>query len=478
MVFLLPEKMYDVDYRYSEKVLNRLKDICADSAVVGFSVLTNDYYRAMQVSKFLKKETKALVFWGGVHATINPESTPKEVDYIYIGEGEKGFLEAIQGLEKGEDISRVQNLAYRKDGDLYRNSLRPLLRGADLDHFQDFDYQRHYIRMDDAIIPVTEEILKENIQRDFEFNDYTYLAIFTRGCMHGCTYCCNNKINSLYNFEKTMYRKKSARALMNELRYILGKFNFIKFIMFLDDNFLVNDIDTLREFADLYKKEVRLPFAVYGTSIFVNEEKLSILCEAGLREVHVGIQSGSEKINYELYKRRISNESIIKAANLINKFGLRGRYDVIFDNPYETVEDQIKTAKLILELPRPYILQPFSLTFFPGTELYNKAKIDGKLYDEQYQTYEKETNVFYEKDVTYLKLVCVLLPRIPKNIGKILISRPMVFLFHRSYFKWGYGIIYKFLQIIKNIFGLSVKSLYGKGTTHNTNFPRLKVTKV
>jgi len=460
IVFLLPEEMYSIDYRYPEKLLENLKETCKDSSIIGLSVLTNDCYRAIQVTKFLKKETNALIFWGGIHPTIYPASAPREVDYIYIGEGEKGFLEAVQTLEKGKDISNIENLAYWKDNVLYKNKLRPLLRDTELDHFQDFDYEQHYINSNDKIIPVTEKILKEKILKDFEFDDYTYLTIFTRGCIHGCAYCCNNKLNSLYHFEKAKYRKKSISSLIDELKYILKKFRFVKYILFLDDNFLVNDIETLKQFAERYKKEVNLPFTVYGSPVFVNEEKLSVLCESGLREVHIGIQSGSERINYEIYKRRIPGKSVINAAKLIKKFALRGRYDLIFDNPYEDVEDQVRTAKLLLELPKPYILQPFSLTFFPGTELYDRAKKDGKLYSEKHQTYERKTNAFFEEDVTYLKLICVLIPRLPTGIGKLLISRPLVFLFHRDYLKGIYGTLYKLLQVIKNVFGLSVKILY------------------
>jgi len=269
-------------------------------------------------------------------------------------------------------------------------------------------------------------------------------------------------LNSLYHFEKNIYRRKSISSMMKELRYILDKFSFVKYILFEDDNFLVADTASIKEFADRYKKEINLPFTIYGSPVFINEDKLRILRDAGLREVHVGIQSGSARLHKEVYKRNISVESVVKAAGVINKLGLRGRYDFIFDNPYETVEDQIQTARLIMRLPKPYIFQSFSLTFFPGTELYDRAKKDGKLYDERFQIYEKKTNDFFDKDVTYLKLVCFLMPKLSSGFGGFLISKPMVFLFHRDCLKWSYSIIYKFSQVIKDSFGLGVKNLYGK----------------
>lgn len=465
IVFLVPERMYDVDCLYSEKLLANLVEKCRDSSVIGLSVLTNDYYRAVQVTKYLQGKTGARIFWGGIHTTMFPENAPREADYVYIGEGEKGFLEAVEELGKGRDISNLDNLAYWRDGTFHKNKLRPFLRDEELDHYQDFDYENHYINdRNDTFIPVTSEITKNNFSIDFEYKVRTYLTIFTRGCPHGCTYCCNNKLNSLYKFEKNIYRRKPVSSIIKELKYIVSKFPFVKYILFEDDNFLVAGIDEIREFADRYKREIDLPFTIYGSPVFINEEKLKILCDAGLREVHIGVQSGSARLHREVYKRHISVESVVKAGTLINKLGLRGRYDFIFDNPYETVQDQIETAKLIMRLPKPYIFQSFSLTFFPGTEMYDVAKKDGKLCDERYQIYGKKTNDFYLGDVPYLKLVCFLMPRIPPRVGKVLISKPMVFLFHRDCFKWSYGIIYRLLQVIKNAFGLGVDRFYGKRT--------------
>ena len=140
--------------------------------------------------------------------------------------------------------------------------------------------------------------------------------------------------------------------------------------------------------------------------------------------------------------------------------GLRARYDFIFDNPYENREDQRETARLILQLPKPYIFQPFSLTFYPGTELFERAKKDGKIFDERSQVYEKISNEFYGKEVNYLKLVCLLLPRLPKFIGAVLISRPFVAFFSMRIFNVVYVKLYSFLLVLKKKFNIGVKSLY------------------
>lgn len=52
-------------------------------------------------------------------------------------------------------------------------------------------------------------------------------------------------------------------------------------------------------------------------------------------------------------------------------------YDIIFNNPYETVEDLKESVRTILEIPPPYNFFGFNLVFFPGTELYKRAMADG-----------------------------------------------------------------------------------------------------
>jgi hypothetical protein len=44
-------------------------------------------------------------------------------------------------------------------------------------------------------------------------------------------------------------------------------------------------------------------------------------------------------------------------------------YDVIIDNPHATEEMKLEMAEFLLELPRPYKIYFYSLTYFPGTML-------------------------------------------------------------------------------------------------------------
>jgi hypothetical protein len=102
------------------------------------------------------------------------------------------------------------------------------------------------------------------------------------------------------------------------------------------------------------------------------------------------------------------------------------------------------------------------LTFFPGTELYDRARQDGTIVDERSQIYEKQSNGFYSQDVSYLKLICILLPRIPWLIGRILLFKPLVFVLHRRYLCGFYALLYRLIAYMKERLNISVRGLYKK----------------
>ena len=49
-------------------------------------------------------------------------------------------------------------------------------------------------------------------------------------------------------------------------------------------------------------------------------------------------------------------------------------YHIILDNPWEEPEDVMDTLKVLLQIPNPFWLKLSSLVFYPGTELYERAK--------------------------------------------------------------------------------------------------------
>ena len=138
----------------------------------------------------------------------------------------------------------------------------------------------------------------------------------------------------------------------------------ISSIAFHDDCFIGLPPETLQEFSDKMKSEVGLSFAIHGvTPADIRKNKIEILLGGGLNRVRMGVQSGSDKI-LKFYKRPNRAGFVKQAIDTLGEFADRmmpPTYDIIFDNPIETVEDIQATLRLIYDMPRPFALNIFSL---------------------------------------------------------------------------------------------------------------------
>lgn len=181
-----------------------------------------------------------------------------------------------------------------------------------------------------------------------------------------------------------------------------------------DDTFFFYGKEDMEYFKEEYKKYVNMPIYVTGGQpMVIKEELLRPMVEAGMTKLRMGIETGAKRLQ-ELYQRRISNEKVLEACRVINKFkNLEVTYDFILDNPWETEQESIDTIKLILDIPFPYTLSLFSLTFYPNTDIHLKAIEDGIV------TKDDETigKHYYSVKNTYLNLVYYICEKrwIPKS---------------------------------------------------------------
>jgi radical SAM superfamily enzyme YgiQ (UPF0313 family) len=216
---------------------------------------------------------------------------------------------------------------------------------------------------------LTISFLHEGLFRKYtRYDGKAYNIISSRGCPFSCSYCCNSFLSKLY--ETKNIRKRSPHNVIEELRSEAEKFPELILINIHDDCFLAHSGQWHQEFVKDYKKWINRPFIVRSTPLHLTEEKIKILKEAGLAWVTMGLQSGSERINRDVYRRNVSNEKFLDATHVAKKYGVSGYYDVILDNPFEEEQDVVDTVKVLGEIPKPFQLQIFTLTFYKGTDLY------------------------------------------------------------------------------------------------------------
>lgn len=297
------------------------------------------------------------VIAGGVHSTIAPEDVLRNsvIDYVCIGEGEYALLDFYESISTGKDPKQIDNLAYNENGKLRINKLRP------------------FICMDDLPVPDWALFDQRHLFRPFKGKIYTgSFYIMSRGCLYNCSYCVNTSLKKIQKSCGRYFRFQSPKKTINDLTYLKNNFNATWF-KFADDSIMMFDNDYLQEL-----REGLMPLNImFGCSVrpeTVTREKVALLKEMGCVAMSVGIESGNEQIRRNVLNRKMSNELVKKAFNIINEFDIRVSTFNMIGLPNETRENVFETIRfnkeLSVEACNVYVIYPY-----PGTELaikYNK----------------------------------------------------------------------------------------------------------
>lgn len=199
----------------------------------------------------------------------------------------------------GKPVDQIPNLVRKVDGKIIQNSIQPLLEDLDQLPFPDrelFDYQNS---------------LNQDHRADF---------MVGRGCPYRCTYCINNQ---MINLAPGRYvRLRSVSNILTEIKLVLHNYQNIESICFQDDTFALKR-GWLVEFCDRYKREIGLPFVCNLRADRTDEEIVIVLKNAGCQEVRIGIEQGNESLRRSMLNRKMSNEQIIAAFQMLHKAGIK-----------------------------------------------------------------------------------------------------------------------------------------------------------
>ncbi len=415
-------------YRYSEKTLRRILELCGDSDLIGFSFMSQYFDRAAQLTEYLKNNISAPIIWGGIHPTYRPEQSLNFCDIVCIGEGERVIIDLVRKISSGEDYTMIDGCWFKTDGKITKNMTGAIVHNLDELPFVDYEISNHYVydRRSEEIVRVDEDTMKKHFLRLPYFN-YKHLTAYrtmtSRGCPHRCSYCASSAMMQM--------RRRSVDNVIEELSFMIGRFDYIELISFFDDTFFAAPVEYFEEFRDKYKKRIGLPFHAQCSPSTITKNKMQIMVDAGLYSTEMGIQTGSEKTK-KMYRRKVSNARILDAASIINSYShkmLTPEYHVILDNPWEDKQDVLDTLNLLLAISGKFRLQISSLVFFPGTELNDKARSEGLLKDELHEVCRKP---FTFPTGTYLNYLIYLsgFPSVPRWAIKLLADDRIVGLLH------------------------------------------------
>jgi len=326
--------------------------------VVGLSVMTSMVRDAERASAIAHQTNpQALVMWGGPHATVLPDDTLAlpHVDAVAIGEGEKTLLELVQ---RSGDPGGVSGMWYKTaDGGIVRNPPRPLIE--DLSSLpwpaRDLVDIKTYTRAWYSLTAADPALLGTSV-------------ITTRGCPYACTYC-QPTLRQLFGRK---VRRRNVNDVLDELVHLKETYGLNAF-MFEDDTFIIHRPWVKAFSARL--KEMNLGFR-WGCNVradLVTHDLLRTMAEAGLVQINMGIESGTQRILDQIYDKRITLEDVQQAVRIAKSLGLKiGGYFMI-GAPTETEEEIERTIDFAAQLPIDEAA--FNITTpLPGTRLWDQTR--------------------------------------------------------------------------------------------------------
>jgi anaerobic magnesium-protoporphyrin IX monomethyl ester cyclase len=353
-------------------LLRQIAEPIAQADIVGFSSMTSHAKLTKQIIREVKLiNPKAFIIWGGVHPIIDPEDAITHCNAICTGEGEPAIESFLSAYSEGRDFTGTKNFWFNQSGKIIRNDFFPITMGEEMDGFPLPLYAENELifKKNKGFVPTT--------STDYlSYNGLAFNTVWSIGCPYECSFCGNTVfIENDKDYRKI--RHPSVDWLIRQIKDVKTKHPHISTVVFHDDSFMAIPKRTIVEFAEKWKSEIGLSFCVQGViPSFVKEDKFEILVDAGMNRVRMGIQSGSDSI-LEFYKRPNKPGLIHHSASIINKFKdymIPPAYDIILDNPIETREDILITLELLYNLPRPYVLNAFSLRMIPNSVLEQQMK--------------------------------------------------------------------------------------------------------
>lgn len=413
--------------KLNSKLVNRVLDISKSSKLIGFSLMSKDLEVLLPLIRKIKLNLSIPIVFGGIHPSVMPRESLKESDYVCVSEGEEPLRMLYEFVvNKSHDLKEIPNIGYiNAAGEYIQNSKSFSVKSLDVLPYPDYKFEdsyflTSYLEGKQLVKIPSDSAAKHNL---FKVNSFMFYS--QRGCKLACTYCSNSFYHHISKETGVKWlRFASADRVKNELKSHLKNLPFVKHIGINDDDFLARDINSIKEITEFLKYELKVTFNVNAIPKYVTKESLDIMAKNGLKQIALGVQSGSDRILKNVYRRPVSSASIREAAKLIENYysyGVSADYGFILDNPYEDVEDIRDSLRLMISLPQPFHLSLYSLAFFPGTTLTAKALMEKKIKD-QHRDLKKKYHDSIRPTYGYFIFLINSKYRIPNWLNELLLT--------------------------------------------------------
>jgi radical SAM superfamily enzyme YgiQ (UPF0313 family) len=435
--------------------------------VVAFSAKTGEHTTYFAANEAVKRYSRSiLTIMGGPHPTFFPGLVQThDFDAIGVGECDDGWRDWLDAVDAGRAPDNIPNIVTRTNATkvLRARKRAPELvqlagAGASARPEYDLEVDPTFLRNRKTVLDDLPYYDRELVYRKTHLGRFPLRSFMSsRGCPYQCTYCFEPKYNVMYAGKGPIYNRYSVKRLCAELRELCERWP-TQFIKFYDDMFILDrKVDAwLEEFAEVYPREVGLPFFCLTRANVLTPENLTALKRAGLHSVTMSIEAGNEYVRNTIVKRHMKQQQIVDAYELCSRegivtfantiLGIPVRADVMraqgktpIDYDVESLDLNIRCRVTYADFP---VLHPY-----PGCELTEYAVKNGFFdgdFDKLFFSYQAESpfscftarEALQQKNLSLLGPICVMFPTASwlRNLTvKVLINLPLTKLY---FFPW------------------------------------------
>jgi anaerobic magnesium-protoporphyrin IX monomethyl ester cyclase len=362
-----------------EEIKKRITNYSPD--VVGITCLYSSQLpfikRICRIAKETKQKTITII--GGTHPTFLPRETleEKSIDIIVLGEGEDTLPSLLRQLKEGQDLSNLDGIAFRRNGQVQVNPRTRCIEDLDGLPFPAWE-----------LLPMKKYSIINLPMSGISKSRYWAPILTSRGCPAKCIFC------SSVNFWGNRYRSRSAENVLDEIELLVKEYK-IKEIQFCDDNLILDKKRAKEIFQGIIDRRLKIFWCTpNGIALWkLDEELLELMKTSGCYELSLAIESGDQEVLSKIIKKPLNLAKVESLTKSVQRLKIRTHSFFIVGLPGETKEQIHRTfsfaRKLKLTSAAFFIANPL-----PGSRLYEICKLKGYLKE----GFDFETINYYESN--------------------------------------------------------------------------------
>jgi anaerobic magnesium-protoporphyrin IX monomethyl ester cyclase len=332
-------------------------DVVASS---GFATC-NVYVTARTLETAKKVNPEVLTVTGGQHFTVMAQESLEaypEIDVIVRGEGEETLVELVKAVREKSRLSRIAGISFRHQNKILHNPSRPLIEDLNQLPFPGYHFVKEYVDRYHFTMMAGSKAKYGMVEA-------------SRGCPHHCTFC------SQWKHWQSTWRHKSVKRVAEEISFLYNNFGS-RLLWLTDDNFGLDQRmeDLCDELAKQgFSDDITCFMQVRCDDVVRNQRLLAKMSKAGINWLLLGVESHS-KSNLDSFNKGTKPEDAVEAVRLLRQNGIFSQATCIIGQRTDSHES-IEELRRFIDDINPDLAIFMILTPFPGTDLYEKAKLNG-----------------------------------------------------------------------------------------------------